>query len=84
MIDVPLAILVAAAGAGWTLVGYGVRMIFRGQLLTPREARAMEHRAETAEKAGALKDQTIAEFTDAVSTTNALIASLHDVARERQ
>lgn len=82
--DVPLALLVAAASAGWGLVGWVVRLIVRGQLLTPREARAMETRAENAEKAGVVKDKTIAEFADAASTTNALIASMHDLVREQR
>lgn len=82
--DVPLGVFAAVAATPWVLLGWVVRMIVRGQLLTPREARAMETRAENAEKAGVLKDQTIAEFADSHNTTNALIASLHDVVREQR
>lgn len=77
-------------GAGWALLGVVVLMIFRGRLITPREARAMERRIEALEAAGIVKDQTISEFSDAISnntsalgTNNALLTSLVHVARER-
>lgn len=88
--DVPLGILIAAAGLGWGIVGQVVRMVFKGQLLTPREAKAMERRIDKLEQTGLVKDETISEFVAAihgvkevVATNNALLASLHTVAREQ-
>lgn len=78
-----LSLGVLGIGSGWAIVCLGVVMIFRGALVTSREANAIERRAEAAEAAGVLKDKTIAEFVDAIGTNNALLASLHDVARER-
>lgn len=40
--DVPLGLLIAAAGTGWAIVGWAVRMVFRGGLITPREANAKD------------------------------------------
>lgn len=89
--DVPLGLLIGAAAAGWAIVGQVVRMVFRGQLLTPREAKAMERRIEALETASSVKDETISEFKDAISnntsalgTNNALLSSLVRVAQERQ
>jgi hypothetical protein len=70
--------------AGWAIVALVVVMIFRGLLLTPREARAMERRMEAQASTIEQQNRTIAEFVDAISTNNALLASLYDVARERR
>jgi uncharacterized coiled-coil protein SlyX len=89
-VDVPLGLLVAAAGLGWGIVGQVVRMVFKGQLLTPREAKAMERRLDKLEETAGVKDETISEFVAAiqgvkevVATNNALLASLTAVAREQ-
>lgn len=89
--DVPLGLLIAAAGLGWGIVGQVVRMVFKGQLLTPREARAMERQLELKDAAMIVKDETISEFreaisnnTSAIATNNALLGSLVNVAREKQ
>lgn len=88
--DVPLGILIAAAGLGWGIVGQVVRMVFKGQLLTPREAKAMEKRLDRLEETAAVKDATISEFVTAihgvkevVATNNSLLSSLHVVAGEQ-
>lgn len=79
---IPLDLL--GYGSGWAIVAMGVVMIFRGRLLTPREAAAMERRIEAQASTIEQQNKTIAEFVDAISTNNALLASLHDVARERE
>lgn len=71
-------------GSGWAIVALVVVMIFRGKLLTPREADAMERRMAAQASTIEQQNKTIAEFVDAISTNNALLASLHDVARERK
>jgi hypothetical protein len=65
-------------------------MVFKGQLLTPREAKAMERHIEKLEQTALVKDETISEFVtaingvkDVVATNNALLSSLYTVAREQ-
>lgn len=89
--DIPIALIIAAAGLGWGIVGQVVRMVFKGQLLTPREAKAMERRLDRLEETAGVKDETISEFVDAihgvkevVATNNALLSSLYAVAREQE
>lgn len=89
--DVPLGLLIAAAAAGWAIVGQVVRMVFRGHLLTPREAKAMERRIDALEASSIVKDETISEFKDAISnntsalgTNNSLLTSLVNVAQEKR
>lgn len=88
--DVPLGILIGAAGLGWGIVGQVVRMVFKGQLLTPREARAMERRNDRLEETAGVLRETNSEFVTAiqgvkevVATNNALLSSLYTVAREQ-
>ena len=87
-LGVPLNAL--GVGAGWAIVGVVVLMIFRGQLLTPREARGMERRMEAQASTIEQQNKTIAEFAaavngvkDVVATNNALISSIYTVAREK-
>lgn len=87
-LGIPLGTL--GYGSGWAIVALGVVMIFRGLLLTPREARAMERRMEAQASTIEQQNKTIAEFTravdgvkDVVATNNALLSSLYTVAREQ-
>lgn len=70
-------------GSGWAIVALGVIMIFRGDLITKREARGLERRADAAVGRLDLKDKTIAEFASVVGTSNAMIKAVLDVAEQR-
>lgn len=70
-------------GSGWALCAVVVLMIFRGDLRTPREAKAQDRRIEALERNLETKDKTIAEFTAASEVSNELIRAMLRVSRER-
>lgn len=74
---------VVGIGSGWALVTVFVLMLFRGSVITGREARALQRRLDAAEEREAIKDQTIANFRESVDTSNQLIRAVLDVAQER-
>jgi hypothetical protein len=87
-LGIPLATL--GYGSGWAIVALGVVMIFRGLLLTPREAAAMERRMEAQASTIEQQNKTIAAFAtavdgvkDVVATNNSLLSSLYTVASEQ-
>ena len=72
-----------AAFGGWILVGMCVLGIFRGSLITRREAEGKDRELEAMREILATKDKTIADFTEATAASTAMIKAVLDVARER-
>lgn len=70
-------------GSGWAIVCVVVIMIIRGDLITKREARGLERQVSASEAREAVKDETISEFVEAISTSTAMIQAVLDVATER-
>lgn len=70
-------------GSGWAIVCLVVIMIIRGDLITRREARGWERQVNASQEREAVKDQTIAEFAEAVDTSNSLIRAVLNVAKEQ-
>lgn len=70
-------------GVAWGIVALAVLMVFRGDLITRREGRALERQLEASVQREAVKDKTIAEFTSAIDTSNAMIRAVLNVAEER-
>lgn len=58
-------------------------LLFRGTLVTRREADAKDRQIEALTAANAEKDHTISDFKDAIATSNSLIKAVLDVAREQ-
>lgn len=74
--------------AGWPLFAalawLVIRAIVRGDLVTRREADAKDRRIDALEALTVTKDKTIADFTEAVETSNAITKALVEVAEERK
>jgi hypothetical protein len=73
--DTQTSLLVAALGSPWLIVGYVVRMIFRGDLVTRREHEVM---VETNRH---LTEQNSLMLNSAIPTVNAVLTALHQAAR---
>jgi hypothetical protein len=78
---------VLGAGSGWAVLAIGLlqffRMVARGRLITPREADAMQRRIDKQDEAIALKDATIAKFTEGIELNNDLVRAFLRVAEKR-
>lgn len=76
---------VLGAGSGWAVLAVVLltffRMVARGRLITPREADAMQRRIDKQDEAIALKDATIAKFTDGIELNNDLVRAFLRVAQ---
>jgi len=60
-----------------------VLMVFRGTLVTRREVDSKDREIAYLREAGVEKDKTIADFKEAIDTSNAMIAAMVQVAQER-
>lgn len=62
--------------SGWLIVVWGIRLLFTGKLITGREAEEKEKRYT--EKVQECHDQrkTIAAFSEAIETSNAMIEAI--------
>jgi len=60
-----------------------VLMIFRGTLVPRREVDSKDREIAYLREAGVEKDKTIADFKEAIDTSNAMIAAMVQVAQER-
>jgi hypothetical protein len=76
------------AGSGWAVLAVVLltffRMVARGRLITPREADAMQRRIDKQDEAIALKDATIAKFTEGIELNNDLVRAFLRVAQRGQ
>jgi hypothetical protein len=77
----------ASIYAGWGVLAAVLLILFRqisrGNLLTKREGDAMQRRIDKQEEALALKDATIAKFTDGIELNNDLVRAFLRVAEKR-
>jgi hypothetical protein len=56
----------------------------RGWIITRREANAMQRQIEALMDRDVIKDQTIADFSKAISESNSLTRAFLDLAREKR
>jgi hypothetical protein len=59
-------------------------LLATGVLITRREANAMQRQIEAQHQVITERDQTIAEFRDAVEASNRLIQAVLEVAKDRE
>jgi hypothetical protein len=84
-VDTETSLLVAGIGSGWLIVGYGVRMIFRGDLVTRREheeaiANLREQASDVRETKKHLLEQNSLLLNSALPTVNAVLTALRQAA----
>ena len=83
--DTETSLLIAGIGSGWLIVGYGVRMIFRGDLVTRREhedaiASLREQASDVRETKKHLLEQNSLLLNSALPTVNAVLTALRQAA----
>lgn len=61
---------------GWAIVVWGIRLLFTGRLITGREADERDRRYEAKVTECTQLRETVAAFSDAIETSNAMIRAI--------
>jgi predicted transcriptional regulator len=78
-----VALNLVGYGSGWAIVAVGVLMIFRGRLITKREADGMQRVIDARDKTIELQGVAISAIAESVETNNHLIRAVLKVAEEQ-
>jgi predicted transcriptional regulator len=78
-----VALNLVGYGSGWAIVAVGVLMIFRGRLITKREADGMQRVIDARDKTIELQGVAIKAIAESVETNNHLIRAVLKVAEEQ-